>query len=29
MVAGSDDAIVQVFDVGSRAVLRTFKAHNQ
>lgn len=29
MVAGSDDAIVQVFDVGSRAVLRTFKGHNQ
>lgn len=29
MVAGSDDGLVQIFDVGSRAVLRTMKEHNQ
>ncbi|WOO82519.1 U3 small nucleolar RNA-associated protein 15 [Vanrija pseudolonga] len=29
MVAGGDDGLVQVFDVASRAVLRTFKEHNQ
>ncbi|RSH78670.1 uncharacterized protein EHS24_002399 [Apiotrichum porosum] len=29
MVAGSDDGLVQVFDVNSRAVLRTMKEHNQ
>lgn len=29
MVAGSDDGLVQIFDVGSRAVLRTMKDHNQ
>ncbi|BEJ15544.1 hypothetical protein CspHIS471_0501490 [Cutaneotrichosporon sp. HIS471] len=29
MVAGSDDGLVQIFDIGSRAVLRTMKEHNQ
>ena len=29
VVAGSDEGVVQVFDVGSRAVLRTMKEHNQ
>jgi U3 small nucleolar RNA-associated protein 15 len=29
IVAGSDDGSVQVFDVGSRAVLRTLKEHEQ
>jgi U3 small nucleolar RNA-associated protein 15 len=29
VVAGSDDGSVQVFDVGSRAILRTFKEHDQ
>lgn len=29
VVAGSDDGSVQVFDVSSRAVLRTMKEHNQ
>ncbi|WVQ95554.1 hypothetical protein IAU59_002651 [Kwoniella sp. CBS 9459] len=29
VVAGGDDGIVQVFDVNSRAVLRTMKEHNQ
>ncbi|KAL7422709.1 U3 small nucleolar RNA-associated protein 15 [Cryptotrichosporon argae] len=29
VVAGSEDGLVQVFDVGSRAVLRTMKGHNQ
>ena len=29
VVAGSDEGLVQVFDVSSRAVLRTMKGHNQ
>lgn len=29
LVAGGDEGLVQVFDVGSRAVLRTMKGHNQ
>ncbi|ODN99421.1 U3 small nucleolar RNA-associated protein 15 [Cryptococcus wingfieldii CBS 7118] len=29
VVAGGDDGVVQVFDVNSRAVLRTMKEHNQ
>ena len=29
IVAGGEDGLVQVFDVGSRAVLRTMKEHNQ
>jgi len=29
VVAGSDDGTVQVFDVGSRAILRTFTGHEQ
>jgi U3 small nucleolar RNA-associated protein 15 len=29
MVAGGDEGLVQVFDVGSRAVLRTMKGHEQ
>jgi U3 small nucleolar RNA-associated protein 15 len=29
MVAGSDDGLVQIFDINSRAVLRTMKEHNQ
>ncbi|EIW69973.1 hypothetical protein TREMEDRAFT_43605 [Tremella mesenterica DSM 1558] len=29
VVAGGDDGLVQVFDVSSRAVLRTFNGHNQ
>lgn len=29
LVAGSDDGLVQVFDVSSRAILRTMKGHNQ
>ncbi|WVN89670.1 uncharacterized protein L203_104900 [Cryptococcus depauperatus CBS 7841] len=29
VVAGGDDGVVQVFDVNSRAVLRTMKGHNQ
>lgn len=29
IVAGSEEGLVQVFDVGSRAVLRTMKGHDQ
>lgn len=29
VVAGGDDGVVQVFDVNSRAILRTMKEHNQ
>jgi U3 small nucleolar RNA-associated protein 15 len=29
MIAGSEDGLVQIFDVNSRAVLRTMKEHNQ
>jgi U3 small nucleolar RNA-associated protein 15 len=29
VVAGGDEGIVQVFDVSSRAVLRTMAEHNQ
>lgn len=29
VVAGGDDGLVQVYDVGSRAVLRSMKEHNQ
>lgn len=29
VIAGGDDGLVQVFDINSRAILRTMKEHNQ
>jgi U3 small nucleolar RNA-associated protein 15 len=29
IVAGGDEGIVQVFDINSRAILRTMKGHEQ